>query len=220
MKDVQTALRAAGFDPGGIDGKFGPATKRSILAALGALRASQGASSEPLSVVPFDWMPQAKMARVIVHWTAGAHQPNQTDKAHYHILIDGTGKLHRGEFSIKANEAPQPGKYAAHTLNANTGSIGVSLCGMLGAQERPFEPGPFPINKVQWAKLLEVLRDLCRRYGIEVDQRTVLTHAEVQANLGIAQRAKWDIAVLPWMPGASSAQVIGAMMRNELRALV
>ena len=35
------------------------------------------------------WMPPARMQRIIVHWTAGAHKASDLDKAHYHILIQG-----------------------------------------------------------------------------------------------------------------------------------
>ena len=54
--------------------------------------------------VPTEWMPAARMSRIHVHWTAGSHKANATDKAHYHILVEGDGKLVRGDKSIKANE--------------------------------------------------------------------------------------------------------------------
>jgi N-acetyl-anhydromuramyl-L-alanine amidase AmpD len=74
----------------------------------------------------------------------------------------------------------------------------VSLCGMTGSQEKPFRPGPYPLTRAQWDKTVAVVAELCERYKIPVTPKTVLSHAEVQTNLGIRQRNKWDIAVLPF----------------------
>jgi hypothetical protein len=65
---------------------------------------------------------------VIVHWTAGNHRASGLDRSHYHILVESDGKLIKGIPSIALNDArgAQTG-YAAHTLDCNTGSIGVAL---------------------------------------------------------------------------------------------
>jgi N-acetyl-anhydromuramyl-L-alanine amidase AmpD len=152
------------------------------------------------------------MDRIVFHWTAGRHVANAGDRKHYHILIEGTGDLVRGP-SIALNASPVRPGYAAHTLNCNGGAIGVALCGMIGAQERPFDPGTEPITQAQWDKLALVIRDLCRFYGIPVSPRTVLSHAEVQRTLGIKQRAKWDVARLPFDLGTVGATDIGDEMR-------
>ena len=75
------------------------------------------------------------MARVICHWTAGRHRANGLDRQHYHILIEGDGRLVRGVPTIDLNAEPVKPGYAAHTRNCNGGSIGVALCGMVGARE-------------------------------------------------------------------------------------
>lgn len=167
-------------------------------------------------VVPAGWMPAAKMARIIVHWTAGTYTASALDVSHYHILINGAAELVRGK-SIKLNGLPKAqAGYAAHTLNCNTGSIGVSICAMAGAVESPFRPGNYPITPDQWAKLARVCADLCARYQIPVTPKTLLSHAEVQANLGIRQRGKWDIARLPFNSRLNTAKKVG----DELRANV
>lgn len=162
-------------------------------------------------MIPRDWLTPAHMQRIIFHWTAGGHRPTALDAQHYHILIDGTGELHRGKFPIAANERPVKGAYAAHTLNCNTGSIGVALCGMRGAAESPFNPGPEPINEEQWISMMQAGAELCRFYGIAVDQKTTLGHGEVQQNLGIKQRGKWDPGRWPWAPSVQSAAVYRSM---------
>ena len=91
--------------------------------------------------VPAAWMPAARMSRIHVHWTAGGHRANATDKKSYHILIEGDGKLVRADHSVKANEPGSGMTPASHTLNANSGAIGVSMCCMAGAREQPFSAG-------------------------------------------------------------------------------
>lgn len=172
------------------------------------------ASERPASqVVPADWMPPAKMQRIIVHWTAGGHVASGLDKEHYHLLIEADGRLVRGVPTIDLNQVPARKGYAAHTLNCNSGSIGVSLCCMAGAIESPFNAGKAPMTEVQWNRLPQVLADLCRRYGIPVTPQTVLSHAEVQGTLKIAQRGKWDIARVAFNPSIVGAKACGDIFR-------
>jgi hypothetical protein len=212
VRVLQRAYRDMGYYPGPIDGIYGPQTAAVEQAVHLALAGFSGSR-----VVPASWLPAVPMDRVIFHWTAGQYVPNSLDLHSYHILIDGDGKLHRGQFSIADNVSPSPGNYAAHTLNCNSGAIGVSLCGMAGAREIPFDPGLRPIKVEQWLKLPQVLADLCRVYAIPVTPRTILSHAEVQGTLGIRQKAKWDIARLPWDITLLSATTIGNQMRNMTR---
>jgi N-acetyl-anhydromuramyl-L-alanine amidase AmpD len=166
------------------------------------------------------WMPPARMQRIIVHWTAGAHKASDLDKAHYHILIQGDASLVRGIPTIDLNQAPAKKGYAAHTLNCNTGSIGVSLCCMAGAIESPFNAGKFPMTEAQWDKLPVVLAALCERYNIIPSPTTVLSHAEVQTNLGIKQRGKWDIARLAFDPSVKGAKACGDIFRKRTAELM
>lgn len=169
--------------------------------------------------IPIDWMPPATLQRVILHWTAGGHIATEFDRKHYHILVEGSGRVVRGIPSIALNGLPKAKSgYAAHTLNCNTGSIGVSLCAMAGAIERPLKLGAYPLTKAQWDVGSSVVADLCRRYGIPVTPKTVLSHAEVQANLGIQQRGKWDIAILPWAQEFDTPRECGDRFRADVKA--
>lgn len=156
------------------------------------------------------------LKRIIIHWTAGTNSPSGLDKTHYHYIIDGAGKVHEGKFKPEANIAPKSGQYAAHTLNCNTGSIGVALAAMHGAVERPFNAGRYPITKAQESALTKLLVELGDKYGIPVTRQTVLSHAEVQPTLGVKQKGKWDIA---WLPGMSSPQdpvKVGDIIRQRV----
>lgn len=157
------------------------------------------------------------MQRIIIHWTGGPHQPTGLDLHHYHYVIDGAGKVHPGQFPVAANQGPLVrGAYAAHTLNCNSGSIGVALAAMAGAVEQPFCPGSAPVTEAQLRALAGLCRELCTRYAIPLTPRTVLTHAEVQPTLGIAQRGKWDVTWLPGMTVPGTAIATG----HQLRALI
>lgn len=225
VADVQRALMARGYDlaPYGADGDIGPTTLGAVLKALEkvpVVATPAPKPSVPALAVPADWMPWAKIQRIIVHWTAGQYTASALDREHYHILIEGSGKVVRGKPSIDLNQGPVKPGYAAHTLHCNSGSIGVSLCCMAGAKESPFSAGSAPMTRAQWDALPGVLADLCRRYTISVTPATVLSHAEVQRTLGIAQRGKWDIARLAFDPSVVGARSIGDRFRAATKALL
>ncbi|EBV3600147.1 N-acetylmuramoyl-L-alanine amidase [Escherichia coli] len=223
--ELQRALLARGFDIGkaGADGLIGPATLNAVLQSLandpikGGSIPTPSPRPEPL---PADWLPWAQMQRIIVHWTGGAHKASADDRKHYHVLIEGDGTLTRGIPAITLNQSPVKAGYAAHTLNCNGGSIAVSLAAMGGAIESPFNSGKYPVTRAQWEALMPALAQLARRYAIPVTDATILSHAEVQATLGIKQRGKWDIARLPFDPTLNSAKKIGDAMRAAVKALL
>ncbi len=170
--------------------------------------------------IPKSWLPKARMKRIHLHWTAGSHKANALEKNRYHILVEGDGKLVRGKHSIKDNERPKPGAYAAHTRKANTGAIGVSLCCMRRAKERPFDPGPSPMTAVQWDTAMDVLAQLASKYDILVTPLTILSHAEIEPNLHIKQRNKWDITRLAFDDDVVGHREVGDLMRTQVAALL
>lgn len=220
--ELQRRLIARGYDLGssGADGVVGPKTLAAIRNCAEVCVTEHAVAPPPPSefTVPLDWMPACQMARIILHWTAGQHMASAVDKEHYHILIEGNGRLVRGDSSIFDNVSTGDGDYAAHTLGLNTGSIGVSMCCMVGAVENPFNPGIAPMTKQQWYAMTSVVAELCRRYSIQITPRTVLSHAEVQGTLGIAQRGKWDFTRLAFDPSVIGAKACGDRMRAEVSA--
>lgn len=226
--DVQRALMARGYDIGksGADGDIGPATLGAMMKALERIplpiTAPPVIVKPAIGVVPEDWMPWAKMQRIIPHWNAGTHRASALDKKHYHIIIEADGNLVRGDMTIADNQNTSDGRYAAHTLSCNAGSISVMLCGMGGKDVRqsPLNAGKWPITRAEWEMLPKVLADLCRRYSINVTPETVLSHAEVQGTLGIKQKGKWDIAILPFDTSLNTAKKVGDAFRAATRALL
>lgn len=171
-------------------------------------------------VVPKTWMPNVKMERIHLHWTAGANTANSTDKKAYHILIEGDGDLVRGK-SISKNARPLPSDYARHTAGANTAAIGVSLCCMAGVNsEKDYKKSTAPMTETQWERGFEVIADLAEKYNILITPTTVLTHAEVEPNLGRPQSGKWDITRLSFNSKLRGYRDIGNEMRAQVAALL
>lgn len=236
MFEIQRALKAAGFDPGAIDGKDGPMTRAAVKqfqsqnglavdgvagpktqdALMDAIREPAGG---PLATIPPLWLPKVTMTGIVFHWSGGAHTASGLDKSHYHVIIQGDASLVQGK-SIAKNAKPMPRDYAQHTAGHNTGIIGVSLACMAGAIESPFNPGKSPMTQAQWDALPPVLADLCRFYRISPTRRHVLSHAEVQSTLGIPQKQKWDIAWIPGMAKPGDAHVIGDQVRAAVARLI
>lgn len=156
------------------------------------------------------------MKRIICHWTAGNHRASALELGRYHFIVEGDGVVVAGKFRPEDNLNPQPGRYAAHTLNCNTGSIGVSMAAMLNAQERPFRTGDAPITDRQLQAFVALVAELAARYRISITRQTILTHAEVQPTLGIKQRQKWDITWLPGMAAPADPVFVGDKLRRMI----
>lgn len=172
-----------------------------------------------MAPLPLLWMPAVRMERIICHWTAGAHKANAKDRKSYHLIVEGDGNVVRGERSI-ADNVPPLRAYAAHTRNANSYSIGVSLACMGGATESPFVPGKWPMTRAQYDRMVEIVAELAKRYKIAVTDKTVLWHSEVQQNLGIKQAGKWDATRLAFDPGVKGARACGDRLRRDVQAAI
>lgn len=122
------------------------------------------------------------MKRIIIHWTGGANTANATDKQHYHYMIEANGEVKTGKFPVLANEkcredANGHALYAAHTGGGNTGSIGVALCGMWGFKNIK-NIGCYPLVKKQCERAFKLIAELSVKYGIPINENTVMTHYE------------------------------------------
>lgn len=157
------------------------------------------------------------MKRIHWHWTGGTYKANNTDKKAYHELFEGDGTLVIGAFPINANSSARgklvAGTYAAHTASANSDAIGLSMCcmGGTGVTERNF--GKYPMTEAQFEAMMKRTALHCIAYGIPVTRQTTLSHAEIEANLGIKQKGKWDFTVLPFKPELKGARACGDYAR-------
>lgn len=157
------------------------------------------------------------LERIICHWTAGTYAVTDHDRDCYHFIVSGDGRVIPGKHSPEANLATADGDYAAHTLHCNTGSIGVSMACMGNALEVPWTAGPWPMKELQLAAMVKKVAELAAAYNIPVTGATILTHAEVQPVLGIAQRGKWDITRLPFRPDLIGHKACGDFIRSQVR---
>jgi hypothetical protein len=218
LEDSVAAQRAIGFSR----------AAKTIQDLVGRVR--EVAKREPVPVskpgatvkatqIPNEWMPDCEMKRIICHWTAGSYEASDHDHECYHLLIEKDGTLVRGELSIADNVSTADEIYAHHTKGCNTKSIGIAVCCMANACERPFDPGPCPMTKEQWELLAQVAAQLAKRYRIPVTPKTVLGHGEVGQQLNIKQNEKWDPMVLPWDPFATKEKV-GNLFRARVSAIL
>ncbi|MEO0379482.1 MAG: N-acetylmuramoyl-L-alanine amidase [Pseudomonadota bacterium] len=205
-RDIQARCAALGFNPGPVDGMRGPKTRAAMQAALTSRSGSDVA----------DLFDESGLHRVHWHWTAGAYGVIEMERRAYNVLIDQDGNAYDGLFRPEMQAAYRPGRAASHTLNANSGAIGIGCDAMAGAHDRPFRWGAAPLTWAQIDGMLEVTRDFCRDFDIPVSPWSTLSHAEVQPNLGIRQRWKWDIRVLPDDLDISDARAVGDTLRARL----
>ena len=158
----------------------------------------------------------SKLERIIAHWSVTDYKADESCKRHYHFIFEGDGTEVLGRLRPEANENIADGIYCGHTLNCNQGSIGVACAAMWapeGYKQTVDDPGPKPVTKPQFEAMCRRITQLCKKYNIPVTKKTVLMHGEVQKNLGIKQRGKWDIAVLPYA-GLKTIEECGDYMRK------
>lgn len=154
--------------------------------------------------------------RVILHWTAGNYKANATDRLHYHFLIDDMGNVLKGRFNPEDNIDCKDGLYAEHTGGGNTGSIGISLCGMLGFKNNK-DVGKFPLTKLQCEMAFRIIAEICEKYNIPVTPQTVMTHREFGlAHPKTSSAGKIDICYFPPYPEIK-AEEIGDFIRTKVK---
>jgi N-acetyl-anhydromuramyl-L-alanine amidase AmpD len=156
------------------------------------------------------------MKRIILHWTAGTNQPCTTDYEHYHYLVSGDGVVVKGKYAPEDNENVNDGVYAQHTGGGNTGSIGVSMCGMYGFKNKN-SIGNYPLTAVQCERTFKLIAELAKKYNIAITSDTVMTHYEFgKKNPKTSSYGKIDIIYLPSYP-TITADKMGDFIRGKVR---
>lgn len=157
-----------------------------------------------------------EMKRIIIHWTAGTNSPNAHEKECYHFLIDSLGEVHNGNCKPEDNENCNDGHYAAHTGGGNTGSIGISMCGMYGYINHK-NTGNYPLTKLQCERCFKLIAELAKKYNIAITPQTVMTHYEFGVkNPQTTSSGKIDIVYLPPYPEIEKDK-IGDFIRAKVR---
>ena len=158
----------------------------------------------------------SQLNKIIIHWTAGAYYPNQTDLKHYHFLIDKDGKIHNGKYKPEDNENCNDGKYAQHCGGGNTGAIGISFCGMYNFINRN-NIGNYPLTKIQLEAGFKLCAELCKKYNITITPETVMTHYEFGIkHPNTSSAGKIDIIWLPPYSWVTKSDV-GSFIRSKIR---
>ncbi|MEL6767198.1 MAG: N-acetylmuramoyl-L-alanine amidase [Pseudomonadota bacterium] len=162
-------------------------------------------------------MAVSKPQRIVMHWTAGGHDMSDSDYEKYHEVVEGDGTRRLCKRRPEANNDTSDGDYAAHVRAKNTGSIGLAMCCMAGAQERPFKKGSHPMTDVQLNVFIDMVAEYAETYDIPIDRRHVLSHEEVDVTLGVPQD-KWDIMWLPHMAKPGNVVEVGDFLRERITA--
>lgn len=157
------------------------------------------------------------LKRIIIHWTAGVNEANATDKSHYHFIVNGKGQVLKGNYIPEDNANCNDGKYAAHTGGGNTGSIGISICGMYGYCEGKPNSTKYPLTAQSCEACWKKVAELCKTYSIPITPETVMTHYEFgKSHPGTSSRGKIDIVYLPHQPHLKRDE-IGGYIRNKVK---
>lgn len=135
--------------------------------------------------------------RIIIHHTAGGYAPNMVDLKAYHFLVTNNGITYKGKYKPEDNEDCSDGKYAAHTLKGNTGSIGVAACCNYNLKEGKPWDCKYPLRQAQFEAICKLCAELCIKYNIRVDN--IYTHYGFDKEHDIKQ-GKIDIIYLPFKP--------------------
>ncbi|MEM1372549.1 MAG: peptidoglycan-binding protein [Pseudomonadota bacterium] len=205
-RDIQARCNALGHNAGRVDGMMGPKTRKALQDAMEA---------ECVSRFTHLFHPSG-VHRIHLHWSAGAYGVISMERRAYNGLVDQDGNRHDGVFAFNTQGTYRADRAASHTLNANSGALGLCADAMAGAKERPLDWGSAPMTVPQVKELCQWAAELAEFYDIPVSRWSILTHAEVQPTLGIRQRFKWDITCLPGDNAVRDPIVVG----DELREMI
>jgi hypothetical protein len=195
-----------------VDGMNGPNTQYAVKCALEYFDADQVE----------DLFHPSGINRVHWHWMASGYAVSKTSLAHYNDGVDHMGNVYDGGAlaQLQAEYSYRNRIGVSHTFMANTGSIGIGIACMAGAScsGSTVDAGKFPITWEGIDGMLKRTAEYCKLYDIKPSPWTTLTHAEVGPNIGIKQRGKWDIRVLPDdLSKLLPAKQAGDILRERLK---
>lgn len=152
------------------------------------------------------------LTKICDHWTGGNYKPCKIDIDSYHYLIDDKGRIYLGTFKPEDNLNCYDGKYAKHCGGGNTGCIGVSLCGMVGFDEKKKQT-KCPLTEKQMEALFCLNGYLALKYGILISEKSLFTHYEFDKKKKKPE-GKIDITYIPCLPHLNKDS-IGKYLRDK-----
>ena len=138
------------------------------------------------------------ITHIYLHWTAGTYDQVFDD---YHINIGEHGELY-----LTCNMLRE---YKSHTWRRNSRSVGITLCcakdAILAYKCNPVF-GAYPPTMLQVEQMAIVVAILCHELELEINNDTVLTHAEA------------DLYMLEGMPETRALRPGGVLLRKKALA--
>lgn len=214
IRDLQARVNAIFNQPVlVVDGMNGPNTRKGVAAAMKERRVRK----------PQELVHDSGLHRIIWHWTAGTYTDIEGAIDHYNDVFDKDGNHYDGRArpEHQANYDWRKKIGVSHTLNSNTGNIGMAVAAMAGADGWPtMEWGKYPLTWEGIDAMLKRTAYYSEEFDIPVTPWSILSHAEVEPTLGIKQRNKWDIRILPGMDAVREAREIGDMLRDRMKVFM
>ena len=170
-------------------------------------------------------LPSGPIECIYTHWSADDYA-TVFPSYHFCVALGPDGRvLVVNTHDVQANmrdvyEDPDR-PYAAHTYRRNSFALGVSIMAMRDA--RPGHFGPYPLTEPLIDGLCIVTARLARAYGVPLDARHVMSHAEaalIDGYFGNGDEERWDVARLredarPLAP--HDALDVGEELRTRMR---
>lgn len=157
---------------------------------------------------------RGKIHTIFLHWTAGAYGQCFDD---YHLCVTKDG-------IIEASEAMQDlTEKKAHTWLRNSGAVGIAIEAARGAKISHDWLINFgkqaPPTEAQIRGMAQAVALICQGAGIEINEDTVMTHAEVadMDGYGIYDSdpdMRWDLLRLPFVHGISGGDYIRKLAKE------
>jgi len=195
-----------------VDGMDGPTTRKRVAQAMDLRKVKR-------EHLLFN---QSGLHGIRWHWAASSYAVNEEVLSHYNDGHDHLGNSYDGgaRAEHQANYNWRTGVGVSHTKNNNSGIIGQAVIAMGNAEGWPLDVGQYPMTWVGIDAMLMRSIDYHHQFDIPISPWSMLTHAEVQPTLGIAQRGKWDIR---WLPNGSTvvdARKAGDILRARMQAML
>jgi len=149
---------------------------------------------------------------VYLHWSAGRYHEIYDD---YHISVDCDGRIYLPDpdLTIKRN----------HTWKRNSNSVGIAVCGCLGAQANNgynTDFGSYPVTEAQIEAVSMIIALFAKYGGVPVE--CCITHCEAAYFDGYGpysgdEETRWDLWYLPDSGMNGQMRGGGEVLRGKAR---